>query len=294
MGGLALTSRRYVVVDVFAEAKYAGNPLAVVLDCDGLSTETMQAIACETNLSETTFVPGRAPREGAWDVRIFIPTREIPFAGHPTLGTAWTIARELAPDAPKRVVLRLGIGLVPVDLADDVAWMSPPPPVSGARREPAVGAALLGLDPRDLDPRLPVQDYAIGIDFVIVPVRGIDALRRARLVVDEVARVAPGLVGGVLVVSTEPYDATHEAATRMFFDANGVREDPATGSAAACLAAYLSEHRFGGSPDVDLRVAQGREILRPSLLHLRARRDGDRVAVSVGGRVIPVMRGELV
>jgi trans-2,3-dihydro-3-hydroxyanthranilate isomerase len=94
-----VTRRRYVVVDVFAESKLAGNPLAVVLDCDGLSTEEMQAIARETNLSETTFVLGRAPRDGAWDVRIFIPTREIPFAGHPTLGTAWTIARELVASA---------------------------------------------------------------------------------------------------------------------------------------------------------------------------------------------------
>jgi trans-2,3-dihydro-3-hydroxyanthranilate isomerase len=196
------------------------------------------------------------------------------------------------------VVLRLGIGPVPVDLVDDargtVAWMSPPPPESGRRREGAVGTAVLGLDVGDLDARLPVQHYAIGIDFLVVPVRSIGALRRARLSVEAAARVSPGLVGGVLVVSTEPYDSTHELAVRMFFDAHGVREDPATGSAAACLAAYLSEHRFSGGTDVDLRVAQGREIRRPSLLHLRARREADAVSVSVGGRVIQAMRGELV
>jgi trans-2,3-dihydro-3-hydroxyanthranilate isomerase len=292
-----MSARRYLVVDVFAEAKYEGNPLACVLDCDGLSTETMQALARETNLSETTFVLGHAPRDGAWDVRIFVPTREIPFAGHPTLGTAWTIARELAKGAPERVVLRLGIGPVPVDLVDDarggVAWMAPPAPAAGRRREAADGARAVGLDPSDLDPRLPVQEYAIGVDFLVVPVRGVDALRRARLSLEELARVAPGLVGGVLVVSSEPYDATHDLAVRMFFDALGVREDPATGAGAACLAAYLSEHRFGGGGDLDLRVAQGRAIQRPSLLHIRARRDGGSVAVSVGGRVIPVLRGEL-
>ncbi len=290
-----MSRRRYVVVDVFAEEKWAGNPLAVVLDSAGLETAEMQRIALETNLSETTFVLGSAPRAGGWDVRIFTPTVELPFAGHPTLGTAWVIAHELAPEQPKRVILNLGVGAVPVDFVADargeVAWMAPPSPKPGPTRDAADAARVLGLAASDVDPSLPVQDWSVGPGFVIAPLRGIAALRRASLHdVPELARLGHT---GILTVSLEPYDATHELAARVFFDAFGAREDPATGSAAACLAAYLVAHRFRGRNEVDLRVAQGREIRRPSLLHLRGRRAGDGFAVSVGGRVFESLRGEL-
>jgi trans-2,3-dihydro-3-hydroxyanthranilate isomerase len=291
--GGGVSRRRYVVVDVFAEEKWAGNPLAVVLDSAGLDKAEMQRIALEFNLSETTFVAS-APREGGWDVRIFTPSVELSFAGHPTLGTAWVIARLLVAERPKRVVLNLGVGPVPVDFVADahgeVAWMAPPSPKPGPVRDGALAARVLGLDPAEIDPGLPVQDWSVGPGFVIAPLRTSAARRRARPDLRELARIGHE---GILAVSLEPYDSGHELAVRMFFEAFGAREDPATGSAAACLAAYLVEHRFRGRDEVEVRVAQGREIRRPSLLHLRGRRSGAGYSVSVGGRAFESLRGEL-
>lgn len=286
------------IVDVFAEARYAGNQLAVVLDAGDLSTDEMQAIARETNYSETTFVPSRESRDGGYDVRIFTPAHEIPFAGHPTLGTAWILRNEVAVDAAQ-VNLNLGVGRVPVrfeptDEGDEIPWLTAPPIELGETFAAAPVAAALGLSLEDIDTRFPVQRIHAGIVVTSVPLTGLDALKRSRLDPERFAHVVPQAFPAVHLFCREPYEPENDLAARFYFYANGAREDPATGSATACLGAYLLEHDYLGSSDVSVRVEQGVEIQRPSLLRLKARGSGAGREVSVGGRVRAAVRGELI
>ncbi|MCP4006127.1 MAG: PhzF family phenazine biosynthesis protein [bacterium] len=293
----------YLLLDVFAENRLAGNQLAVVLDAGSLTGEHMQAIAREFNFSETSFVCSAIPEPGEYPVRIFTPTAELPFAGHPTLGTAWAI-RSLSSEKPPRVVLKLGVGSVPVEFDtvtdsvpvesdtvtdSEIAWMRSPTPVLGEKRDPAGVAELLGLQPADLDSRFSVQEASVGISFLMVPLVGLSALRRARL--ETAAPLAAGRVG-VLLFCPEGHESTQEISARLFFEAGGMREDPATGSANACLALYLSQHRYLGSADVDARVGQGYEMARASTLHLRVKSEGENALVSVGGRVQLFAKGQ--
>jgi len=286
------------LVDVFAERPFCGNQLAVVVGADPSQwcTERMQAFAREMNFSETTFA-APSPRDGAWDVRIFTPAEEIPFAGHPTLGTAWVLSHLVAGEtAPSSLRLRLGIGEVPVDCEDTgLVRMRPRSPELGPPEDDAALAALLGLDAADLDPRHPCRCVRLGIGFALVPLRSLAALRRARVRAFDLPplRAEGAAPIGVLAFCAEPYDDGGEVAVRMFFEADGVREDPATGSAAACLAAWMSAERYLGDAVVRARLQQGYEIGRPSCLHVAAGPEGDGFAVEVAGRVRLVARGEL-
>lgn len=279
---------RIHVVDVFAERRWAGNPLAVVLDAGDLGTDDMQAIARETNLSETTFVTGE--RAGAFATRIFTPSQELPFAGHPTLGTAWVLRNHVCAGMPEEVVLSLGVGPVPVRFEDELAWLRAPEVKLGktfARERVARG---VGLDPADLHPDAPPRHVSAGIEFLFVPVRSLSALRRLRLDADGFGDLAAEVGGvGAYAFTTDTREPENHVAVRLQFLANGVREDPATGSACAMLGAYLQEHPLAGPVPLALRVEQGHEIDRPSLLHLRAGPDG----IHVGGRVIPALEGTL-
>jgi trans-2,3-dihydro-3-hydroxyanthranilate isomerase len=273
-------SHTFYIVDVFAEERYAGNQLAVVLGAGDLSSGEMQRMASEMNYSETSFV---LSGEGdAHRVRIFTPTEELPFAGHPTLGTAYVIQHTIIREPAERLVIEVPAGRIPVDLGE-VLWMRQLPPTFGEERDREAAARSLGLKECDLDPELPVETVSTGIPFLIVPLRDLDALRRCR---------PPGMRESIYAFCPGSHgDGPGDLSARMFAGGIGVAEDPATGSAAGCLAAYLVEHR--GAP-VDLRVEQGYEIGRSSLLHLRARRDETgTVQVSVGGRVQMVARGEL-
>ena len=274
---------RLHIVDVFAEARYAGNQLAVVRDCANLSDEAMQTIAREMNFSETTFVVAETANRAK--VRIFTPGNELPFAGHPTIGTAWVLGHQRT-----SFVLELAVGDVEVRLdgAAGIAWMRPPTPMLGDRF-PADGAArLLGLTHSDLAQDLPAQIVQIGPKFVFIGVRDLETLRRARL--DQAyhrACLDEGLpVDAVFVFAPQAYSADAHYSARLFFDANGIREDPATGSANSGFAAYLRSHL---KRPIDVIVEQGFEIKRPSRLYLRADADG----IRVGGRVQAVSEGRL-
>lgn len=291
------TAPRLFLVDVFAERPYAGNQLAVVVGAPAAkwATERMQAFAREMNFSETTFA-SRSPRDGAFDVRIFTPAEELPFAGHPTLGTAWVLRNFFTDGEPASgVSLRLGIGVVPVEFDDgdlgDLVRMRPGSPTLGATMDPAAMAAHLGLDAEAIDPRHPCRRVSLGIEFVIVPLRNLASLRAARPASLPAGR--PGHMLGVLAFAPETYEPGGDLAARMFFDAFGIREDPATGSAAACLAAYLSAQRYFGSERVKARVQQGYEVDRPSCLYIGAEPQVDTLAVHVAGKVVLVARGEI-
>jgi trans-2,3-dihydro-3-hydroxyanthranilate isomerase len=282
----------FYIVDVFAEEKYSGNQLAVVRGGAGLPDEGLQKIALEMNYSETTFVLSEDVTDGGYDVRIFTPGDEIPFAGHPTLGTAYVIQHEILTSPVESVTLKLKAGEIPVTFGE-VLWMRQLPPTFGAILDPALIAPTLNLEMADLDDRAPVQEVSTGLPVLIVPLRDLDALRRCKVDWERHTEVAgPGK--NLYVFCPESHDGPGDLSARMFANDPGVLEDPATGSAAGCLAAYLLEHSYLGTDSIDVRVEQGYEIGRPSLLYLQAARDGDRTTVHVGGKVQMVARGELV
>jgi len=287
----------FSIVDVFAEERYAGNQLAVVRRAEGLTGEAMQKIAREFNFSETTFILGDRKRRGGYDVRIFTPAAELPFAGHPTLGTAFIIQQDLIKAPVRRVVLNLKIGPIPVSFAyrgrrPGVLWMKQIQPRFGITLEARRVAPVLGLEKGDLDPRFPVQEVSTGIPFVIVPVKTLEAVKRSGFRADKSAGLtAEGKA--FLLFAPQTHTSGNDLHVRVFAHCYGVAEDPATGSANGCLAGYLARHRFFGGRRIDVRVEQGYEIGRPSLLLLRAGEKAGRIEVFVGGRVIRVARGRL-
>jgi len=286
-------SLNFYIVDVFAEEKYAGNQLAVVRGGALLPDETLQKIALEMNYSETTFVLSEEGAEGGYDVRIFTPGDEVPFAGHPTLGTAYVIRHEILAGPVERITLKLKAGEIPVTFGE-VLWMRQLPPTFGEVLDNDSVARALNLETADLDDHHPVQEVSTGLPALIVPLRDLDALRRCRVDWERYTEVA-GSGKNLYAFCPESHgEGPGDLSARMFANDLGVPEDPATGSAAGCLAAYLLEHGFLGTDSIDARIEQGYEIGRPSLLYLHAARDGDETIVRVGGKVQMVARGELV
>jgi trans-2,3-dihydro-3-hydroxyanthranilate isomerase len=286
-------SHIFYIVDVFAEEQYSGNQLAVVRGGAGLSDETLLKIALEINYSETTFVLAEEARDGGYDVRIFTPGGEVPFAGHPTLGTAYVIRQEILVEPVERITLNLKAGKIPVTFGE-VLWMRQLTPTFGSTLDHARVSSLLGLEEEDLDDRYPVQEVSTGLPAIVVPLQSLDALRRCRFDRERYLELA-GSGNNLYVFCPEAHEnGPGDLSARMFASELGFAEDPATGSAAGCLAGYLVEHRYFGTGSISVRVEQGYEIDRPSLLYLRAEKEGAGTSVHVGGKVQMVARGELV
>jgi len=293
-------TNRFFIVDVFAESAYTGNQLAVVVCEVPLPDATMQQIAAETNYSETTFVTPKPEQDGGYRVRIFTPAREIAFAGHPILGSAWVLRHHVLPRAAGSIRLNLALQQVPVEFeepaeGEELAWFLAPPATLGPSCAAEPMASALGISSEDIDVEYPVQQISSGTSAMIVPLRSLDALRRSTLDIDAYTGLASeGFPPPVYLFCRQTHHADNDLCARFFFEAHGVREDPATGNGAAFLGAYLLEHRIMPQSHLSLRIEQGHEIRRPSLVLLRARMiDGQR-AVHVGGRVMPVVQGELV
>lgn len=293
-------AQRFYIVDVFAERAYAGNPLAVVIGDEPLDDETMQRIAAETNYSETTFVvPGQDER-GIYPVRIFTPAREIDFAGHPILGTAWVLKHHVMASPATQVQLELSIGTVEVKFDSDeagepIAWFKAPPMSLGESVESALMATALGLDEEEIDHSLPVQQVSAGTSAMMVPVRDLAALNRARLNLEAYASLAArGFPPLTYLFCNQTQQPDNDLSVRFFFEAHGVREDPATGNGAAFLGAYLLAHNTGDEKEFSWSIEQGHALQRPSRILLKARKESRENVVFVGGRVIPVVEGNLV
>jgi trans-2,3-dihydro-3-hydroxyanthranilate isomerase len=231
-------------------------------------------------------------------VRIFTPARELPFAGHPTLGTAYVIKHWLQRRLLIEWGLNLMIGQVPVVFEKDaeseaVAWMEQVQPSFGITFRVEEFSQILQLPNDVFDVRFPIQAVSTGLPFIIVPLKTLDSVRNAKIDQDRLAELAKLTQAGVLVFCPQTYDERNDLNVRVFADMHGVPEDPATGSGNGCLAGYLSQHRYFGSDRVDVRVEQGCEIKRPSLLLLRAKAEEQKIHVLVGGKVIPIAKGEL-
>ncbi|BAU10781.1 phenazine biosynthesis protein PhzF family protein [Leptolyngbya sp. NIES-3755] len=291
----------FYIVDVFTERKYAGNQLAVFRADHSLKTEEMQAIAKEINYSETTFILSESPQNGGYPVRIFTPDQELPFAGHPTLGTAFILQQAIVQESVSIVRLNLAVGQIPVTLnysesTIEGLWMRQNAPNFGQRFDPATIAPVLGLSVDQVDDRTPIEDVSTGLPFIIVPLKNLAALQQAT--VDRAALfklVETTEAKAILIFCPETRSLDNQLSVRVFVEPlGGPPEDPATGSANGCLAAYLVQHSYFGRDAIDLRVEQGYEIGRPSLLFLRARKENEAFEISVGGNVILVAKGEFV
>lgn len=292
-----MSKRPFYILDVFAEERYAGNQLAIIRNADGLTDNDMQRIAKEMNYSETTFINSDSERDGGFDVRIFTPETEVPFAGHPTLGTAYLIQQKVLSKPVDKVVLNLKVGKIPVSFqysADDVQelMMRQVQPSFGPALEKQKTADVLGIDTADIDDRFPVMEVSTGIPFLIVPLNNLEAVKKCKLdenLFSELIRETT--VRAFLMFCSEPERAGNDLHARVFAHHYGVPEDPATGSANGCLAAYLVKHRYFGGSKIDIRVEQGYEIGRPSLLLLNAEEKKEGIEINVGGKVILVAEG---
>lgn len=289
----------FYLVDVFAEEKYTGNQLAVVRNAAGLSSVQMQRIANEMHFSETTFILSDEERNGGYDVRIFTPAREMPFAGHPTLGTAYIIRHTILGCDTGRVLLNLKVGQIPVAFEkngekQEILWMKQISPTFGKTFDALEISGMLNVDVNEIDSKHPVQEVSTGVPFIIVPLKTLDAVRRVRVDKSKQAELAGAALAGILVFCPETYNEENSLNVRVFVDLFGIPEDPATGSGNGCLAAYLSYHQYFGHYLVNIAVEQGYEIGRPSVLHLKADSRKGKIHVYVGGKVVMVGSGELV
>jgi len=290
----------FYIVDVFTENKYAGNQLAVFTEIGELSSDQMQKIAKEMNFSETTFILSREERNKGYDVRIFTPENELPFAGHPTLGTAYIIQREFIRKQAEKVTLNLKAGQIPVTFnysrgEADILWMKQLNPVFGSNFDIEIISSVLSLSRDEIDENFPVQSVSTGVPSIIVPLKNLDSVKRAKIAQDEYFKLVEDIEAkGILVFSPETYSDENKLNVRFFADYYGVPEDPATGSANGCLAAYLVRHLYFKSGQINIRVEQGYEIGRPSLLFLKAEKKDGEIDVFVGGKVVLTARGEFV
>lgn len=285
---MSLDGRPFRILDVFAQAPLEGNPLAVVRVAEMPSAALRQAFARETNLSETTFVAQGPDADGAWPVAIHTPEYELPFAGHPVLGTAWAVREDAG--GGDEVVLATGQGPVPVRFEGEgpgaLAWLEAPAVTVLEDSDPRRLAAALAIPAAALDRecfRPSLTDVGPLFHLVALTERRYLARLKPDGAVLSSLLAATGATGVLAVAPAS--EGEGQFAARMFFDAGGLREDPATGSAACCLAELLRGQGWEGR----VRVTQGVQMQRPSRLYLEI--DPDRL--QVGGRVFPVLEGRL-
>jgi trans-2,3-dihydro-3-hydroxyanthranilate isomerase len=290
--------------DVFSSRPLEGNSVAVILDARGLTDAEMQSIAREMNLSETTFV---LPRDAATErkegirVRIFTVQEELPFAGHPTLGTAFALR---GPSNQKQIVLELNVGKVPVDFEDnagkpafgEMTQINPSFIIQHDREEVARAT---GIPLQDFDDSLPIETVSTGLPFTVTPLKSLDAIQNLRVDLNRAAEYLAQTAGKFFYFVTRETinrnaDRKARLHARMLFY-NG--EDPATGSAAGCAAAWMVTHGIA-KPDERVLIEQGVEMNRPSQIFVRASfdrgsSDNRVVNVRVGGNSVEIMRGEI-
>ena len=297
----------FVQIDVFTSQRLEGNPLSVFTDARGLTDSEMQSLARETNLQETTFVLPRdravEEREGV-QVRIFTPDEEIPFGGHPTLGTA-TVLRtmrlasgtvKLNDASASTIVLDLRVGKVPVSFREDAdglfGEMRQVLPIFGPVHDRNAVADALGLDAAEIEPDLPIQTVSTGLPFAIVPIRRLSTLQSMRFDFQKAygyLQRQESKVNDFYFITRDTGDPKIGLRARAIYD---VGEDPATGSAAGCTSAWMVKYGVA-QPDETVLILQGVEVKRPSKLFVRSSKNGSSVSnVRVGGHAVQIMEGE--
>lgn len=283
-----------VFIDVFTDVAYAGNQLAVFPDSEGLTAEQMQKLAKEINYSETTFVFPADKAEADFNIRIFTPGRELPFAGHPTLGTAHAIMEIFEIWSDRKDTLRLAtkVGVIPLRSEENYLWMTQNEPEFFEQHEDRKEiAALIDLTPDDISNDLPVEEVSTGNRVLIVPIRTLDAMQRAMGNVTNMRKFFRRELVGPYLYCLETTDVNVKVHTRFFAPHLGILEDPATGSAAGPLVGYLLKHRIFGER-FDIGNEQGVEMGRRSLIMMKGDLRGGNYSIQIGGKCAYVGRGE--
>lgn len=298
----------YTLADVFTDAPFGGNQLAVVEGRDDLSSQAMQKIAKELNLSETVFVFPPAKGENVRKLRIFTPQMELPMAGHPTIGTAYVLAHSGAvatEEGQNKWVLEENIGEIPVTVYQKngqivkVEMTQPVPVFSEAFANRKAAAELLSVTEDELHPKLPVQTVSSGVPFLFIPLRSLEAIQRIHFRHDVWERhfsKNPD-TQHIFTFTTETEHAEADVHGRMFAPAMGIAEDPATGAASGPLGAYFIEHELVQATAeriYALRSEQGYEMGRPSTIDMTVTgRPGSIEEVKIGGSSVIIGKGQL-
>lgn len=279
---------KFYIVDCFAEAKYQGNQLAVFIPDRHVSDEEMQQIANEIGFSETTFILSGKKDDGGYDVRIFTPDVEVPFAGHPTLGTAHVIHSIIEDGTSDNVLLNLKVGQIPVAADEYGLTMSQNEPIFGEILSKESVAGVLSISPDDIRDDYPVQWVSTGLEAIIVPLKTVDTVKRCHVNHDQFHKfIKEHYKCNILGFVQEGSNIR----CRVFMDDPGFLEDPATGSANGDLAGYLLKHNFFGKTCIEYDVNQGSEMGRPSKLHIKASYDNEKYTILVGGKAYVVAEG---
>ncbi|WP_205502565.1 PhzF family phenazine biosynthesis protein [Rufibacter psychrotolerans] len=300
----------FYIVDVFANAPYKGNQLAVFRQAQGLSTHQMQQIAQEIGFAESSFILEDQPTPAGFEARYFTVEYEVPFAGHPTLGTAFVIQQFLVREPVAEVNLRLKVGQIPVSIGYEG---TSPHFLSMRQINPTFGeplpkeelAALFHLPPAALHPHFPVQEVSTGLPFLLIPLQSLAQVRQLQAEPQQVqaflekhglykTQRADGLSVAFYFFCPQTYAPEHQLNARMLALENGrLIEDAATGSANGCLLAYLLKHRYYASEAVELLVEQGYEINRNATIKLKGQKTGEhQYELLVGGQVQLIAKGE--
>jgi trans-2,3-dihydro-3-hydroxyanthranilate isomerase len=285
----------YSIVDVFSEGKYTGNPLAVFKNAGNISESKMQQIAKEINYSETTFILSDSKNDGGFDVRIFTPNEEVPFAGHPTLGTAYITQNEVLEGPLENLILNFKGGQIPVSFnkQEEALWMKQNEPTFGQILDTNSVSDVLNIDKENIDDTFPIQEVSTGLPVIIVPLKSLEAVKKVRINKEKYFELIEHTEAkAIMVFCPEVYNSENDLNVRDFADYYGIPEDAATGSANGCLASYLVKYKYFKKSKINIRVEQGYEIQRPSLLFLKADDDNGKINVYVGGKVVKIAKGE--
>ncbi|MCH8156455.1 MAG: PhzF family phenazine biosynthesis protein [Nitrospinae bacterium] len=289
---------KFYQVDVFTSTPLGGNPLAVFVEADGLDTETLQKVAREMNLSETTFVLSASDAD--FEVRIFTPEKELPFAGHPTIGTAH-ILRQIGkiPDEQNLIRLKMKVGVIPVHVEanGERLFMEHPQPEFGPILDSVADAAhALGLPSSAIDTRWPCQVVSTGFPALFVPLTTLDSARNIKVNIGKLEEVLEALGTDMVYVFT--LETVHSGFTlhsRAFAPGIGIPEDPATGSASGAMGAYAAEYDVIAKEKLrDIKIEQGYEMGRPSSIYVEVEQAGGEIkSIRVGGESVTVVEGQL-
>lgn len=281
----------FYIVDCFAKEKYQGNELLVIIADRPMDDEEQQKIAREINFSETAFVLSDKQSNGGYDVRIWTPNvGEVPFAGHPTLGTAHVIREMIEHGTNKDILLNLKVGQIPVSRSARGQMMSQNPPVFGATIEKQEICDVFGIGVESVSERFPIQWVSTGLASVLIPLKDLQALSEIKMDQNAfkryIARHPKNNCNHLFFTET----GDHIFAARCMME--DFVEDPATGSANGNLAAYMLEHHYYETKDVSYTVIQGEDMGRKSVLHIHASHINDRWTIEVGGNCCIVARGQ--
>ena len=294
-----LLKYKFYQVDVFTGTPFGGNPLAVFVGADGLDEGYMQKIAREMNLSETTFVVPSSDQEADFEVRIFTPSKELPFAGHPVIGTAHVLREIGKVSSDQKIIqLKLRIGTIPVYVEEDGRLFMEHPPAEFLQIVASVDlvAESIGLPSSAIDPRWPCQIVSTGIPALFVPIKTLVSMEQIKINSAKLLEIFTPLgTDMIYVFTTETLDSSSTLHSRLFAPFIGVPEDPATGSASGAVGAYLAKYCVIEKDTFDsIKIEQGYEMKRPASIYVQVKQEGTVIkSIRVGGESVTIVQGQL-